>query len=343
MEVDRSSAPAAPTSLFPPGQEGLTSSDYYWNSYSHFSIHEEMLKDRVRTESYRRAIQSPGMVKDKVVLDVGCGTGILSLFAAQAGAKHVYAIECAEIIEQARKIIKANNFENVITLIKGRVEDVELPEKVDVLMSEWMGYFLMYESMLASVIYAREKWLKPGGVVLPDKCSLYINGLEDAEYKDTKINWWRNVYGFDMSCIAEIAITEPLVDVVEPNMVVTNDYLVKEYDVATVSSADMSFEAPFEVKALREDCVHAFSTYFDVEFSSCGVRFSTGPAAKYTHWKQAVLYLREVLSMRKGETVSGVLACKPNAKNPRDLDITMSYSFKGRYQQSTGTHTYFMR
>ena len=74
------------------GDTGLTSSDYYFNSYSHFSIHEEMLKDRVRTESYRRAIMTPGIVNGKVVLDVGCGTGILSLFCASCGAKKVYAV-----------------------------------------------------------------------------------------------------------------------------------------------------------------------------------------------------------------------------------------------------------
>lgn len=67
-------------------------SDYYWNSYSHFGIHEEMIKDSVRTGSYRKAIMAGDLFKGKVVLDVGCGTGILSLFAAQAGAKKVYGV-----------------------------------------------------------------------------------------------------------------------------------------------------------------------------------------------------------------------------------------------------------
>ena len=189
----------------------MTSSDYYFDSYSHFAIHEEMLKDTVRTESYRRAIMAPGICAGKVVLDVGCGTGILSMFAVRAGAKHVYAIECAAIIDQAREIVRANGMEDRITLIRGKVEEVELPEKVDVLISEWMGYFLMYESMLKSVIFARDKWLKPGGLVLPDKCTLYMfvfittsclnffsfilvwyqlnsNAIEDAAYRASKID-----------------------------------------------------------------------------------------------------------------------------------------------------------
>jgi hypothetical protein len=55
--------------------------------------------------------------------------------------------------------------------------------QVDIIISEWMGYFLMYESMLATVLYARDKWLKPEGVLLPDKCSLYIMAIEDSDYK----------------------------------------------------------------------------------------------------------------------------------------------------------------
>lgn len=142
----------------------LTSKDYYFDSYSHFSIHEEMLKDSVRTDSYRRAIQAPGVVAGKVVLDVGCGTGILSMFAANAGARHVYAIECAEIIEQAREIIRANGLSDRITLIRGRVEEVELPEKVDVLISEWMG--VCYSFFI--FIYLSSAASPPSLLVLPD-------------------------------------------------------------------------------------------------------------------------------------------------------------------------------
>jgi len=105
-----------------------TAKDYYFDSYAHFGIHEEMLKDEVRTKGYRDAImQNPHMFRGKIVLDVGCGTGILSMFAAKAGAKHVYGIECSGIIHSARQIIKDNKLDKQITLIHGKVEDLELP------------------------------------------------------------------------------------------------------------------------------------------------------------------------------------------------------------------------
>ncbi|XP_063052463.1 protein arginine N-methyltransferase 8-B [Engraulis encrasicolus] len=170
--------------------EDMTSRDYYFDSYAHFGIHEEMLKDEVRTLTYRNSMyHNKHVFKDKIVLDVGSGTGILSMFAAKAGARHVYGIECSSISEYSEKIIKANHLDSVITIFKGKVEETELPvEHVDIIISEWMGYCLFYESMLNTVIFARDKWLKPGGLMFPDRAALYVVAIEDRQYKDFKIH-----------------------------------------------------------------------------------------------------------------------------------------------------------
>ncbi|KAI1883346.1 hypothetical protein AGOR_G00230480 [Albula goreensis] len=209
--------------------EEMTSRDYYFDSYAHFGIHEEMLKDEVRTLTYRNSMyHNKHIFRGKIVLDVGSGTGILSMFAAKAGAKQVYGIECSSISEYSEKIIKSNHLDNVITIFKGKVEEVELPvEQVDIIISEWMGYCLFYESMLNTVIFARDKWLKPGGLMFPDRAALYVVAIEDRQYKDFKIHWWENVYGFDMTCIRNVAMKEPLVDIVDPKQVVTNSCLIK--------------------------------------------------------------------------------------------------------------------
>lgn len=126
--------------------EQKTAKDYYFDSYSHYSIHYEMLNDSVRTLAYRNAIlSSKHLFKDKVVLDVGCGTGILSMFAAQAGAKMVIGVDMSDIIHKAREIVKTNRLDNVVHLYQGKMEELELPvEKVDIIISEWMGYFCLY-------------------------------------------------------------------------------------------------------------------------------------------------------------------------------------------------------
>jgi len=160
--------------------------DYYYGSYSSFHIHEEMLKDTVRTRTYQRAIMdNPNDFKDKIVLDIGAGTGILSIFAARAGAKHVYAIEFAEIAIFAQEIVKKNGLQDKITVIKGKMEEITLPvPQVDIIISEWMGYFLLYESMLDSVLWARDKYLAPNtGKMLPGRAQLYVAAIEDGNYK----------------------------------------------------------------------------------------------------------------------------------------------------------------
>uniref|UniRef100_A0A673GJL5 type I protein arginine methyltransferase n=1 Tax=Sinocyclocheilus rhinocerous TaxID=307959 RepID=A0A673GJL5_9TELE len=326
--------------------EEMTSRDYYFDSYAHFGIHEEMLKDEVRTLTYRNSMyHNKHIFKDKIVLDVGSGTGILSMFAAKAGAKHVYGIECSSISEYSEKIIKANHLD-IITIFKGKVEETELPvDQVDIIISEWMGYCLFYESMLNTVIYARDKWLKPGGLMFPDRAALYVVAIEDRQYKDFKIHWWENVYGFDMTCIRNVAMKEPLVDIVDSKQVVSNACLIKELDIYTVKPEELSFSSSFCLQIQRNDYVHALVSYFNIEFTKCHKKtgFSTAPDAPYTHWKQTVFYLEEYLTVKRGEEIVGTVSMKPNEKNARDLDFTFELDFKGQLCEAAIAHDYKMR
>ena len=140
--------------------------------YTQLSLHRWMLRDEVRNEAYRKAIVQ-AVKPGQVVLDMGAGTGILSIFAAQAGARKVYAVERTGIASVARRMVKRNGYENVIEIIEGNLEDIDLPEKVDVLMSEWMGGLGVDENMLAPLVMARNRWLKPGGKILPERVTAY--------------------------------------------------------------------------------------------------------------------------------------------------------------------------
>merc|ERR1712193_264645 len=184
----------------------------------------------------------------------------------------------SNIVQHAKKIVAANNLDKIVEIIQGKVEEVSLPvEGVDIIISEWMGYCLFYESMLNTVIYARDKWLKPDGLIFPDRATLYVTAIEDRQYKDYKIHWWDSVYGFDMSCIRKTAVSEPLVDVVDPKQVVSNSCLVKEVDMYTVKIEDLSFSAPFHLQMRRDDYMQAIVAYFNIEFTKCHKRtgFST--------------------------------------------------------------------
>lgn len=273
-------------------------------------------------------------------------------FAVKAGAKHVIGVDMSTIIFKAREIVKVNGMEDKITLLQGKMEEVTLPfPQVDIIISEWMGYFLLYESMLDTVLYARDRYLKPGGLIFPDKATIFLAGIEDGEYKEEKIGCrshpfgagpnsipmltakyvvWDNVYGFDYTPLKETALSEPLVDTVEVKAVVTDPAPVIALDLYTCKKEDLSFSLPFTLDVRRDDFIHAFVAWFDIEFSACHkpIRFSTGPHTKYTHWKQTVFYLQEVLTVEKGEKITGKLSNRPNQRNRRDLDITIEYTLE---------------
>lgn len=140
-----------------------------------------MMQDAVRTTAYQHAITSnPTDFKDKVVMDVGTGSGILAYFAVKAGAKHVYAIEASDVADRARVLLAANGYGDRITVIKAKVEEVELPEKVDVLISEPMGFMLVHERMLESYMIARQLFLKPGGKMFTSTGTIFAAPFSDA-------------------------------------------------------------------------------------------------------------------------------------------------------------------
>ncbi|KAJ7393950.1 Protein arginine N-methyltransferase 3 [Desmophyllum pertusum] len=301
--------------------------DPYFSSYAHFGIHEEMLKDTTRTESYRDFIlKNPAIFKDKVVLDIGCGTGILSMFAAKAGASHVIGIDQSEIIYQAMDIVRENGLENIITLVKGKAEEVTLPvDKVDVIISEWMGYFLLFESMLDTVLLARDRWLKPTGCVYPDRCTLCLAALGNSQKVQQKLRFWDDVYGFKMSCMKKSVCTEPSVDIVDPKTRFPRDNM----DVTSCKQADLQFKSPFSVEINKDSQCSAFVAYFDIFFEkNCDekVSFSTSPSNSPTHWKQTVFYLEQPINVKQGQILEGFLSCTKSVKDPRSLDISIDVS-----------------
>ena len=129
-------------------------------------------------------------------MDVGCGTGFLSMLAVKAGAKHVYAIEMSDMADQAIEMIASNGFSDKITVIKKRVEEVNMEIKIDIIVSEWMGYCLFYEAMFDSVIFARDNFLNNNGIMIPNIAEFYVAAVLNQQ------NSFENVAGLNLNKIA---------------------------------------------------------------------------------------------------------------------------------------------
>jgi protein arginine N-methyltransferase 1 len=93
------------------------------------------------------------------------------------------------------------------------MEEITLPvDKVDIIISEWMGYFLLYESMLDSVLWARDRYLAPNGKMFPDRAIIYMAAIEDEDEKRRRGNFWKNQYNVDMSIMTNVVLKEPCID-----------------------------------------------------------------------------------------------------------------------------------
>lgn len=304
----------------------LEDDEGYFNTYAHFGIHYDMLSDKVRTESYRDAIlKNQKSLKDKVVLDLGCGTGILSMFSATAGAKKVYALDQSEVIYHAMDIIRENNLHNVIKTIKGRLENTKLDENVDIIVSEWMGYFLLFEGMLDSVIYARDNHLKPGGLLLPNKCNISLVANGDVDTHKKLINFWSDVYGYKMNCMKSEVVREASIDIVSSKHILSEPYVVKEIDIHTCKIDVMDFSSAFRLPITKDGCLSSLVGYFDTFFDlPNSVSFSTGPQAAPTHWKQTVFYFRDCREVKQGDVIEGTIICSRQKTDVRALSVEIN-------------------
>ncbi|KAI3719728.1 hypothetical protein L6452_20630 [Arctium lappa] len=338
----------------------------YFQSYSHVGIHEEMIKDRVRTETYRTAIlQHRSHIEGKVVVDVGCGTGILSIFCAQAGAKRVYAVDASEIALQANEVVKANNLSDKVIVLHGRVEDVQIDEEVDVIISEWMGYMLLYESMLGSVIVARDRWLRPGGLILPSNAVLYMAPVTHPDRYAESIDFWRNVYGIDMSPILPLAkqcaFEEPSVETISGENVLTWPHVVKHVDCYTITIQELeSVTTKYKFQSMMRAPFHGFAFWFDVEFSGPAnndapssveespkttasvshrrkranpneaLVLSTAPEDPPTHWQQTMIYFYDPIEVEQDQVIEGSVTLTQSKENARFMNIHLEYASGGR-------------
>jgi len=349
------------------GEYGTLSSaagSSYFGSYSRFGIHQEMLQDSVRTEGYRAAIEgNAALFEGKVVLDVGCGTGILSLFAARAGARLVIGVDASDILQSAARVVASNGLQERVKLVQGTLETIDLapllPEgvtKVDVIISEWMGYLLLYESMLPSVLFARDRWLAPGGLLLPSSCELRIS----ASSHD-RLSFWRDVYGFDMAVVREEARRESLADaaveLVPSASLLSPSEPFRVVHVAQAQDAELDFTTDFALAASAAGTLRCFAVHFDTLFdlqSAGGLRssFSTAPECPPTHWKQVqgrtlpsvapccpddvlpsllaylqvALYLEPPRELQAGDRMSGSISCARRADNKRAYDVSISFA-----------------
>jgi protein arginine N-methyltransferase 1 len=261
--------------------------------------HLEMLNDRKRCLAYQKAVES--VVREKIVLDVGCGTGILSFFAARAGARLVLAVDM-DVPPGAEVVANTNGLVDRVQFFRGKLQDIELPvDSVDVIVSEWMGGVLLMEDMLPVVLYARDRWLKPGGILLPDRARLFLAPLDDVAGISSK----------HFSTLRDTISSQMWVSVIDPTRFLAEPSCILELDLNNVQELDVkSYETGFCFNLNETGTLNGFGLWFDVLFNQTKppVTLSTAPWLPPTHWAQALWILPTDIDVCQGDEVSGTFS-----------------------------------
>ncbi|KAF5935041.1 hypothetical protein HYC85_026170 [Camellia sinensis] len=343
----------------------------YFCTYALLYHQKEMLCDRVRMEAYYNAVfenkhhfHGKEVVFElfgtklvnrwrKTVLDVGTGSGILAIWAGQAGARKVYAVEATKMSEHARELVKANNLQDVVEVIE-----------VDVIISEWMGYFLLRESMFDSVICARDRWLKPTGVMYPSNARMWLapirSGLTNqkmSDYEGSMDDWFyfldqtKTYYGVDMSVLTKPFAEEQkkyylqtsLWNNLHPNQVIGTAAIIKDIDCLTATVNDiLNLRASILSSISSEETrLCGFAGWFDVHFRGSKenpaqqeIELTTAPSEDYsTHWGQQVFLLHPPISVSEGDDLNINFSMDRSKENHRLMEVELSYEIK----KSAGT------
>lgn len=250
--------------------------------YERVSHHRSMISDRTRTFSFRDAINEV-VGQDSVVVDLGSGTGILSVFAAKAGASRIYAIERTGIIDVARRIAARNGVDN-ITWLHADSSAVELPEPCTVLVSECLGYLALQENMLTDLLRFRDRWLAPGGALIPQHVTLSLVPVDCAQAYDN-VSFWASAgrhYDIDFEDLRQIGANSTYRHRFEPVEFLAEPATVAEFDLRSTTEANADIECQFVVN--RPGTFHGVAGYFGARLSD-SIYLDTRPGS-FTHWQQ---------------------------------------------------------
>jgi len=260
-------------------------------------FHRSMLVDEERCLGYLRAILNRVRPGD-IVLDIGSGTGILALFACLAGAKHVYALEQDVGIEVARRICRENGFGDRVTFVKDWSTNVELPERVDVVVSETIGNIGFEEGILGWVIDARDRLLAPGGRIVPQAVELVAVPVEHpAGYRPLDI-WLGDFFSFDFSAARAVAANNlHWIDLSTESFLGEPAHLTR-VELAEVASTDVAGAASFEIA--REGVLHGIGSWFAAELAP-GIRLSNAPPNRTPSWMHGFLPMEQPLPVMPGD------------------------------------------
>ncbi len=263
-----------------------------------------MIADEIRTSAYARALRAV-VNQDSVVIDIGAGTGILSLLACQSGARKVYAIEPSDAITVAEEIARANGLADRIEFIQATSNSVSLRERADVIVSDLRGVLPLFEQHLPSIIDARTRFLAPRGVLIPQRDRLWAAVVEATQAYDRLVApWAKTSSGFNMAAASSMVTNVWHKASVAREQLLSDPCCLSTIDYATVEAPDVS--ASMVARTLRRGVAHGLIVWFDTVLSEEN-GFSNAPGQPELIYGSGFFPFPSSVQLEAGDTVSVAL------------------------------------
>jgi protein arginine N-methyltransferase 1 len=267
-----------------------------------------MALDGIRMRAYLSALQQT-VGAGSVVIDLGCGPGTFALHACRLGARKVYAIELGDSIQVARDLAQANGFGDKIEFVQDLSTKITLPERADVIVADVRGVLPFYGTSLPSMIDARERFLAPGGVIIPRRDRLWAVLIEAPEtYRRSVLAWQDALSGFDISVLNDMTANSTYKIRTAPDeyLAAPCEFASIEYQITT--SPSCSGECTWDVS--RDGTAHGIGVWFDTELAD-GEGFSNAPGGPGLLYGVAFFPFREPLRVQAGDRFHSQIHANP--------------------------------
>jgi len=269
----------------------------------------KMMRDRVRMDAYRHALTLAVKPGD-VVVDLGAGAGIFTLHACRLGARLVHAIEPNAAIQVAREVVQANGFLQQVAFHQAMSFQVELPEPCDVLVTDPRGVLPLYQQAIPTILDARRRLLKPGGVLIPQQDTIWAALVEAPDiYHEQYDNTWRSANdGFDLEAARNRTINNFRKHYLELSQLLSDPLRWLLLDYRVIERASARGRVQFQVQ--RPGTAHGLALWFDSELID-GISISNCPGQPKLIYGQLFFPFQEPLSVLPNQTITVDLRADP--------------------------------
>jgi SAM-dependent methyltransferase len=281
------------------------------------TVHFAMVRDTVRVSAYRRAIVRH--CKDRMVVEIGCGSGILSIFAAKAGARRVIAIEESTIADLAAAMFEANGVADRIELRRANSRDVSVDERADVIIHEVLGIDPFGENILPFIENARERLLAPNGILIPSAMEVCCAGfeVEDKPYLDraracAELRELEGLYGLDFGAFRRFVneaeqnpFPRPLGDLSQTpfgRRILTDEAQLYRLDFTPGSSLDVEPRDDLRLRVVRAGSLGGVVIYFRARLDD-DTFLGNSPYAPRTSWGWNARALNKIVAVEPGQEI----------------------------------------